>query len=106
MLTDESCFSATDNLLRCLRDLHPKLTVIGRPSGGGTGAPREIAKLKHSGARITLCTMRVYGPKSGLIEGRGTVPDVPVRWTREDILSGRDPDLEAALKHAGDGQRP
>ena len=97
-LTDEGCFSTTDNFLRCLRDLHPRFTAVGRPTGGGTGAPRTIAKLAHSGAAVTLCTMRVYGPKSGLIEGRGTTPDVPVTWTRADVLAGRDPDLEAALR--------
>jgi C-terminal processing protease CtpA/Prc len=40
----------------------------------------------------------VFGPKRGLIEGRGTVPDVPVQPTRADVLAGRDADLEAALR--------
>ena len=99
-LTDELCFSATDNLLRCLRDLHPRFTTIGGPTGAGTGAPREIVRLDHSGARITLCTMRVLGPKGGLIEGRGTTPDVVVRPSRDDVRSGRDAVLSAALAAA------
>lgn len=56
-----------------------------------------VSVLEHSGARITLCTHRVYGPDGRLTEGRGTRPDVPVTWSRADLFAGRDPDLEAAL---------
>jgi hypothetical protein len=97
-LVDSGCFSTTDNFLRCLDDLHPDFTVVGRPTAGGTGAPRVIATLPHSKAEITLCTHRVRGPKGELTEGRGTRPDVAVDWTRQDLLDGRDPDLEAALR--------
>ncbi len=97
-LINERCFSTTDNLLRCLRDLHPRFRAVGRPTGGGTGAPGVIATLKHSGAKISLCTMRVLGPKGDLIEGRGTKPDVPVIWTRLDVLEDRDADLKTALR--------
>jgi hypothetical protein len=96
-LVDAGCFSTTDNFLRCLDDLHPDFTTVGRPTGAGTGAPRCIATLAHSGARVTLCTMRVYGPRSGLIEGRSLVPDVPVQRSRADWRERRDPDLAAAL---------
>ena len=96
-LIDEGCFSVTDNLLRCLDEAHPDATFVGRPSGGGTGAPRKLEPLPHSEAEVTLCTMRVYGPKGELIEGSGTVPDVPVTWSRADLAAGRDPDLAAAL---------
>jgi C-terminal processing protease CtpA/Prc len=98
VLIDEGSFSATDNLCRCLDDLHPDVTFVGRPTGGGTGAPRPKVTLEHSGVVVGFCTMRVWGPKGGLIDGRGTPPDVPVRPTRDDVLSGRDPDLEAALR--------
>jgi C-terminal processing protease CtpA/Prc len=96
-LIDGHCFSATDNFLRCLDDLHPRFTTIGRATGGGTGAPREIATLEHSGVRVTLCTMRVLGPKGAIIEGRGTEPDVRITWHPSDHRDGRDPDLAAAL---------
>jgi hypothetical protein len=96
-LIDTECFSTTDNFLRVLDVLHPDLTTIGRPTGAGTGAPRVVSTLPHSGARVTLCTQRVYGPDDRLIEGRGTVPDVPVAWSCADLREGRDPDLEAAL---------
>ncbi|HKB17303.1 MAG TPA: S41 family peptidase, partial [Planctomycetota bacterium] len=98
VLIDERCFSVTDNFLACLRDLHPDVRFVGRPTGGGTGAPRRIATLPHSGATITACVMEPRSPKGRLIEGRGTSPDIPVQWSRDDLLSGRDPDIEAALR--------
>ncbi len=97
VLIDEGVFSVTDNLCRCLDDLHPDVTFVGRPTGGGSGAPRPCITLAHSRAVITLCTMRVTGPDGELIEGRGTVPDVLVRPTRAGVLAGRDEVLDAAL---------
>ncbi|HVS18291.1 MAG TPA: S41 family peptidase [Planctomycetota bacterium] len=96
-LIDAGCFSTTDNFLRALDTLHPDFASVGRPTGAGTGAPRQIVELPHSRARITLCTQRVYGPDGTLIEGRGTTPDVPVAWSPVDLREGRDPDVEAAL---------
>ncbi len=98
VLIDESVFSTSDNLCRCLDDLHPDVTFVGRATGGGTGASRPCVTLKHSGAVVWFCTLRVYGPKGELIEGRGTVPDVVVQRTRAGMLAGSDEDLEAALR--------
>jgi len=102
VLLDELCFSTTDNLLACLRDLLPKerARFLGRPSGGGTGAPRQLVTLPFTGAQLTLTVMKVYSPKGRLIEGRGTVPDREIVWTWQDLTQDRDPDLEAALAEA------
>jgi C-terminal processing protease CtpA/Prc len=97
VLVDEDTFSVSDNLCRCLDDLHPDVRFVGRPTGGGTGAPRPCVTLRHSGIVVGFCTMRVYGPAGGLIEGSGTAPDVLVRRTREAVLGGRDEDVEQAL---------
>lgn len=35
------------------------------------------------------------------LEGRGVVPDVEVRWSRDALLSGRDATLDAAVRWAG-----
>ncbi len=102
VLLDELCFSTTDNLLACLRDLLPleRARFLGRPSGGGTGAPRQLATLPFTGARLTLTVMKVYSPKDRLIEGRGTIPDREIVWTWQDLAQDRDPDLEAAVSEA------
>jgi C-terminal processing protease CtpA/Prc len=103
ILQDQACFSTTDNLLACLRDLLPgnRVRFIGRPSGGGTGAPRPLATLPWSGATVTLTVMKVFSPNGRLIEGRGTIPDRVIEWTWKDVLGERDVDLESALEEAG-----
>ena len=98
VLIDSGGFSTTDNFLACLADLHPEVTFIGRPTHGGTGAPRSLLTLKYSKAEVAFCTMLVKSPKGRVIEGEGTEPIVPVQWTQRDIVDGTDPDLEAALE--------
>jgi len=102
ILADELCFSTTDNLLACLRDLLPRerARFLGRRSGGGTGAPRQIVTLPFTGAQLTFCVMKVYSPRGRLIEGRGTIPDREIVWTWKDIVQDKDPDLEAAFEEA------
>ena len=104
VLIDEETFSAADNLAACLADDLPSAQFVGRPTGGGTGAPRAI-ELTRTGAQVAFCTQRVRGPAGELTEGRGVVPDVAVRWSRDDLLSGRDPDLAAALSLLGPAER-
>jgi C-terminal processing protease CtpA/Prc len=100
-LVDEHCFSTTDNFLRAVLENRDDVIVVGRPTNGGTGAPRPIVTLPNSGAAITLCTQRVSGPKGTITEGRGTSPTHPVRWSARDYVEGRDPDLAAALGALG-----
>src|SRR5262249_54973793 len=98
VLINEVSASATDCFLAALADLYPNVRFIGRPVNGAAGRPTKLATLKHSKANVIWCVMRVWSPKGRLIEGHPTRPDVPVQWTRDDVLTGRDPDLEAALK--------
>jgi hypothetical protein len=95
VVIDEWTFSTADNLAACLDDLHPDARFVGRPTAGGTGAPRPFV-LPHTGAEVAFCTMRVERPLGGLIEGRGTTPDVLVTWEGADLAAGRDPDMAAA----------
>ena len=97
VLIDERSFSAADNLAACLAALHPDVAFVGRPTGGGTGAPAPLPPLPHSGAVVRLCSQRVYDPSGDLIEGRGVEPDIAVRRTRDDLWYGRDPDVDAAV---------
>lgn len=103
VLIDEGTFSAADNLAAFLRDERPAI-FVGRPTGGGTGAPRDIT-LPRSCAHVSFSTMRVFSPKGRMIEGAGTTPDIAVQWTRSDYSLGRDPDLAAAL-HALQTNKP
>lgn len=98
VLIDETCFSTTDCVLHALADLHPNVRFVGRPTNGGSGGPTVVARLRHSKADIQLCIMKVWSPRGRMIEGHGTRPNIPVEWTRDDVLTGRDPDLEEALE--------
>ncbi len=100
VLINEGSFSVTDNLCACLKDQRPNTMFLGKPTHGGTGAVEEVAVLKHSQARLYLTTVRVWGPKGTMIEGRGTLPDKVVLPKRSDILLNRDSVLEAALAEA------
>lgn len=100
VLIDEGTNGGAETLATCLRDTLPGTRFVGRPSAGSPAADGdswERIELPHSGAVVMLPTQRVYGPAGALIEGRGVVPDVAVRWTRDDVVMARDPDLEAAL---------
>jgi hypothetical protein len=96
-LIDEYTFSTADNVAACLAEVHPKVAFVGRPNGAGTGAPRPFT-LPRTRTRIDFCTQRVQAPSGRMAEGISIELDVPVTWTRDDVLQGRDPDLAAALR--------
>jgi C-terminal processing protease CtpA/Prc len=99
VLIDALTDSAADNLVACLKDLRPNTTFVGQPTAGSSGAPRMVV-LKHTGARVTFCTIRVFSPNGTLIEGHGVEPDRRVTTTRRDILDRRDAALNSALSMA------
>ncbi len=98
VLMDEGCFSACDCFLNYLAVAAPQTVFVGRPNGAGAGAPRPLVTLPHSKMVVTFCVMQVWNLNGQLIESRPLKPTVPVQWTVEDLRSGRDPDLEAALR--------
>jgi C-terminal processing protease CtpA/Prc len=99
-LIDCTTFSVADNFAACLKDRHPDVTFVGRPTGAGTGAPRTF-ELPRTKVKVGFCTMMVYSPDGRVIEGTGTLPDVPTEWAPADFAGEADPDLiEAwALAH-------
>jgi len=99
VLMDEGCFSACDCFLNYLSVAAPETVFVGRPNGAGAGAPRPLVTLPHSKMVITFCVMQVWNLNDQLIESRPLTPTLPVQWTSDDLLHGRDPDLEAALRH-------
>lgn len=96
VLIDEYTFSTADNAAAALEAVHPNAIFVGRPNGAGTGAPRPFV-LPRTETKIYFCTQRVQTPAGRMGEGISIELDLPVTWTREDVLLGRDPDLQAAL---------
>jgi len=78
-------------------------TVIGRRTWGGAVGIEPHQDLVDGGTT----TPPQFGAYSvdgteWLIEGRGVVPDIDVENLPSDVLAGRDPQLEAAVRHLQD----
>lgn len=70
--------------------------MIGEPTAGSTGQPFTF-KLPGGGiARV--CTKHDSFADGREFIGVGIQPDIPVHTTRADVVSGRDPVLETAMK--------
>lgn len=82
-----------------LRDGHAAVRLSGPQSSADQRMLPFV--LPNSRASVIFCTMRVQSPGGEQIEGIGVVPDHPVKWTVEDPIEGRDPDLGKALEVLG-----
>jgi carboxyl-terminal processing protease len=73
-----------------------RAVVVGERSVGAA-LPSLLERLP-TGALFQYAVADFQTPKGVLIEGRGVLPDIDVPLTRRALLSGRDPQLEAALR--------
>lgn len=94
VLTSRRTVSAAEDFLAMLRCNH-RAAVIGAPTCGTTGTPM-LLKLRCGGsARICSVGYRLLDGTAFL--GLGIQPDIPIEPTPEDILTGKDPVLDAAV---------
>lgn len=102
ILVDEHCFSATDTFLNVLTQFAEagQVMTMGRASAGGIGGPKPLGRLRNTGALLTASSCKAYSTTGVLLEGKPARLDVPILWSRADILSSRDPDLEEAIRRA------
>jgi hypothetical protein len=98
VLMDAWSFSATDVFLGALDEL-PHVTLLGTPSGGGSGRSRGF-RLPRSGIELTVSTMASFRPDGTLYDGLGIQPDVLVERTVLDVVGRTDSQLTAALRAA------
>jgi peptidase S41-like protein len=96
VLMDEGSFSATDIFVGAM-SLAPNVTLMGTPSGGGSGRSRGFT-LPHSQVRVILSTMASFRPDGQLYDGVGIAPDIMVPRTLEGVASGRDTQMAEALR--------
>ncbi|MGA9768216.1 MAG: S41 family peptidase [Blastocatellia bacterium] len=98
-------FSTTSEFLSQAH-FHKLATFIGEESAGGYYGnssgfmPNVVLPNTKLSVRVPLMTyyMAVTGDKGASLHG--VVPDYPVRHNIEDLIAGRDPDLEITLKLA------
>jgi len=80
-----------------------RAVVIGESSAGAC-LPSVFQKLP-TGALFQFAIADFKTPKGVLIEGRGVMPDVEVKWNRASLLTGRDAQLETAIEQLAQLQK-
>lgn len=95
ILTDGSSGSTSEILAAGMQELG-RAVIVGEPTLGAA-LPSVITKLP-TGALFQYAVADFRTPKGTLIEGRGVIPDVLVKRTRQSLLAGRDAQLEAAIE--------
>jgi carboxyl-terminal processing protease len=87
--------SAAEGFAFMMKELTPA-KVVGRPSAGALIRGQEF-KLPF-GWQVTVPVFGLWSPDGISYIDRKVVPDVPVEFTRQDRCSGRDADIDAAIK--------
>ncbi len=95
VLCNAASFSATDGFLSVFADL-PKVTLIGQPSSGGSGAIQNF-DLPQSGIRIALSSMASFRPNGMLYDGNGIDVDIRISPAPNDFLGKTDAVLKRAI---------
>ncbi len=75
VLTDPLTYSASEDFLHGLQGL-PHVTVIGAPSGGGSGRPRTLPLIP--GWSVSMSTALTFDRNGHCIEGQGIPVDIEV----------------------------
>ena len=94
VLTSRRTVSAAEDFLAMLRGSQ-RAAVIGAPTCGTTGTPM-LLKLRCGGS-ARICSVGYQLLDGTAFLGLGIRPDIPIEPTPEDILTGKDPVLDAAV---------
>ncbi|MBS1787513.1 MAG: hypothetical protein JST85_07325 [Acidobacteria bacterium] len=78
--------------------------VIGETSAGAC-LPSYFQKLP-TGALFQFAIADFKTSKGVLIEGRGVIPDLEVKWNRASLISGHDAQLETAIERLAQSRQP
>lgn len=96
VLSNAGSFSATDGFLSAFADL-PQVTIVGEPSGGGSGATRRYV-LPNTKLEVALSSMASFRPNGKTFDGNGVEVDVLALPRLEDFLTDTDSVLERGLE--------
>jgi carboxyl-terminal processing protease len=59
----------------------------------------QVTERLSDGSALQVTIRRWYTPSDRLIEGQGLVPELEVNISEDDILAGRDPQLDRAVTY-------
>lgn len=96
MLLDEQSGSESEQVAVALQE-RGRVVVIGKRSHGAGMA--GVGKELPTGAILIYPAGQSRTPKGVVIEGRGVIPNIEVSLTREELLKGRDAQLETAIAY-------
>jgi len=96
ILIDELSLSTSEIFASGMQEAG-RAIVVGERSGGA--ALPSLFKKLPTGALLQHAIADFKTPQGTDIEGRGTMPDIEVKWNRRALLEGRDAQLDAALEH-------
>jgi carboxyl-terminal processing protease len=96
VLADGGCGSACEDFVARFQD-GKRGPVMGERSFGSTGQPYMV-QFPEFGMNFRVSTKRESLPDGRQLEGRGVPPDITIPLTLEEIRSGKDVQLETAVK--------
>jgi C-terminal processing protease CtpA/Prc len=97
ILLDEECASESEEMAAGLQAIG-RAVVIGRTSRG-EDMDATIQGLPMASLLLEYPVGLPRTPKGVAIEGHGVIPDLDVKLTRDELLKGKDSQLEAAIRH-------
>ncbi|MDR1764061.1 MAG: S41 family peptidase [Dysgonamonadaceae bacterium] len=95
VLTNRSCYSATNDFVNAMRYC-PNVTIIGDRTGGGSGLPFNSELPNGWGVRFSACP--VFDAAMQHIEF-GIEPDIYVNLEDSDVQRGKDTMIEVAREY-------
>jgi hypothetical protein len=95
VLMDSTNFSATDIFLGAFKG-HPNITLMGTPSGGGSGRTQNTW-LDNTSICVRLSSMASFRPNGLLYEGRGIQPDIVMVPEAGYFIGQSDATLQTAI---------
>jgi tricorn protease len=100
MVTDETAGSGGDLLPWMFRkfQLGP---IVGKRTWGGLVGILGYPVLMDGGT-VTAPNLAIFTEEGWVVENEGVAPDIEVEQTPADVIAGRDPQLERAIKEALD----
>lgn len=96
VLINGASASASEIVAGALQDYHAA-TLIGEKTFG-KGTVQKVLDL-GAGTKLKVTVARWYTPSGKNITKEGIVPSQKVELTADDVNSGKDPQLEAAVRH-------
>jgi carboxyl-terminal processing protease len=96
VLVDEGSASSSEIAALAFQE-YDRATVIGAKTAGALGTTERFEL--GDGSMLSITTAIYKSAKGAALNGAGVVPDQTTQQTIDDVLAGRDPQLDAAIMH-------